>query len=346
MTAISIIGSGLVTSLGFNSQSSCAAIRAGLKGLHEVNLWDAENGEYVIAAKVDLPHWWEGVGKLAELVSPAIWECLEQAEPERPESIPLLLGVAAHDRPHRLPDLDREILDEIEWRLQLPRNAYSAVFPSGNVSGLVALNRARDLLGYALAKCCVVAGVDSFLEQSVVVAYMNQRRIKTKSNSNGFTPGEAGSAVLVTRTGESRKPELKILGVGFGREPATIASTEPMRATGQVAACRNALTESGISMHEIAYRNTDLSGEHYKFKEAMLTQGRLLRQRVERQDIWHPAECVGEIGAAHAPCVLALSHYAGQKHFAPGSRCLCHFSGDGLERAACVVEFSESGEYQ
>jgi len=342
MTPVSVVAGGMVTAVGFNYQSSCAAIRAGIKGFGQVNLWDAQNGEYLTGAKVDLPHWWEGLGKLAELVSPAIWECMEHAKPEKTQAIPILLGIAAPDRPHRLPQLDQEILDEIEWRLELPHHPYSAVFPVGNVSGLLAMTRAVQLLEHGLANFCVVAGVDSFLQQDVAEAYMEQSRVMTKSNSNGFFPGEAGCAVLVGRTGSRDTPELRVLGIGFGQEPATIGSTEPLRGSGQGEACRNALAEAGVPMHEIAWRNTDLNGEHYKFKEATFAQGRLLRKRVERQDIWHPAECVGEIGAAHVPGVLAMTHYAGVKEFAPGPRCLCHFSGDGPERAACVVEFSYS----
>jgi 3-oxoacyl-[acyl-carrier-protein] synthase-1 len=336
---VSILGAGMVTAVGFNCDASCAAIRAGIKGMRQLNLWDPGNGEYLSGAKVDLPHWWQGIGKLAELVAPAIWECLELARPEKRSAIPLLLGIAPPDRPYRRPQLDDAILDEIEWRLDLVHHPQSTLLPMGNVSGVHALSRARQVLAYGLARFCIVAGVDSFVEQEVVEAYMAQNRIMTNSNSNGFFPGEAGCAVLVGPTGSGRDGELEVLGLGFGNEPAPITSSEPLRGIGQVEACRSALSEAELAMHQVAYRHTDLSGEHYKFKEAMLTQGRLLRQRVEKQDIWHPAECLGEIGAAYVPCILGLSHYAGQKEFAPGPRALCHFSGDGPERAACVVDF-------
>jgi 3-oxoacyl-[acyl-carrier-protein] synthase-1 len=339
---MSVLGAGMVTAVGFNYASSCAAIRAGIKGMRQLNLWDSGNGDYLSGAKVDLPQWWEGTGKLAELVAPAIWECLEAAKPEKPTSIPILLGVAPPNRPHRLSRLSEEILDELEWRLDLPHHPQSAVIALGNVSGVFGLSYAREILERGSARFCVIAGVDSFLQQEVVEAYMDQNRIMTKSNSNGFFPGEAGSALLVGPTGSGRDGELQILGVGFGHEAATIDSDSPLRGGGLIEACRNALAEAGVPMHEIAYRNTDLNGEHYKFKEAMLAQGRLLRQRVEHQDIWHPAECIGDVGAAHVPCVLAVSHYAGQKGFTPGPRTLCHFSGDGPERAACVVQI-ESG---
>jgi len=339
MLPLSVLASGMVTALGFNRNATCAAVRAGVKGIRRLSLWDSGNGDYLSGTKVDLPHWWQGVGKLAELVAPAIWECLEAARPENPNSIPVLLGVSPRERPHRNSGIDEEILDEIEWRLNLVHHPRSSVVPMGNVSGVHALSRAGEILEQGLAQFCIVAGVDSFVQQDIVEAYMAQSRIVTKSNSNGFFPGEAGCAVLVAASGLNHRGQLQVLGVGFGTEPATVASSEPLRGKGLIEACRGALAQAGLAMHEIAYRHTDLSGEHYKFKEAMLTQGRLLHQRVEKQDIWHPAECLGEIGAAFVPCILGLTHYAGQKEFSPGRRALCHFSGDGPERAACVVDF-------
>jgi 3-oxoacyl-[acyl-carrier-protein] synthase I len=338
MAHVSVIAAGMVTPVGFNYESSCAAIRAGVRGVKQVNLWDAQNGEYLSGGKVDLPHWWTGIGKLADLVAPAIWECLEAAKPEPARDIPILLGIAPPDRPHRLEGLDEEIMDEVEFRLDLPHHPLSKTIPNGNVSGVIGLREAQNIIDQGLAKYCVVAGVDSFLQQDVVEAYMEQRRIMTATNSNGFFPGEAGCALLVCASTGGGAGELKVLGVGFGNEPATIASTDPLRGSGQIEASRNALSEAGTPMHEIAFRHADLSGEHYKFKEAMLVQNRLLRKRVQKQDIWHPAEFVGEIGAAHVPCVLSVNHCAGKKAFAPGARSLCHFSGDGPERAACVVE--------
>src|SRR5205807_1394003 len=110
-----------------------------------------------------------------------IWECLELAGPEKPSAIPILLGIAPLDRPHRRPQLDDEILDEIEWRFNLVHHPQSTILPMGNVSGVHALVRARQVLAYGLARFCVVAGVDSFVDQDVVEAYMAQNRIMTNS---------------------------------------------------------------------------------------------------------------------------------------------------------------------
>jgi len=212
----------------------------------------------------------------------------------------------------------------------------------GNVSGLVALAQAREMIDRRMSRYCVVAGVDSFLQQEVVEAYMDQRRIMTKTNSNGFFPGEAGAAILVGTTGSGKHGDLRVLGMGFRNEPATIASESPMRGAGITEACRNALGVAGVLMHEMSCRNTDLNGEHYKFKESMFAYNRLLKKRAAGREVWHAAECIGEAGAAHVPCALAMSLYAGQKTFAPGPRTLCQFSGDGPDRAACVIEYNST----
>jgi 3-oxoacyl-[acyl-carrier-protein] synthase-1 len=340
MLRVSVTAAGMVTAVGFNYAASCAAIRAGISGIKEANLWDAESGEYLDAGKVDLPHWWEGVGKLADLAAPAIHECVLDAGGIPPRDIPILLGVAAPDRLCRLPGLDEQILDEVEYRLGVPHHRYSRVIPRGNVSGAVAIQEARALMERALAPACIVAGVDSYLQQNVIEAYIAERRILTPANSNGFIPGEAGCAVLVEQTGARHRNELEILGIGMGRETGTIQSDKPLRGDGITQAIRHAFTEAGLTIFDTAYRMADLNGEHYKFKEALFAEGRFMNRRYEGfYDLWHPIECVGEVGAANVPCTLAVAMHASQKRYAPGDTTLCHFSNDDGERAALVLRF-------
>lgn len=340
MMRLAVTAAGMVTAVGFNQESSCAAIRAGISGIREVNLWDAESGEYLTAGKVDLPHWWQGVGKLAELVAPAIDECFRNAAGIARNDIPILLGVASHDRPHRLAHLDEQILEELEYRLDLPHHPLSEVIAKGNVSGAHALQQARVLMQRFLLPACIVAGADSYLQQNVVEAYMEERRILTPRNSNGFIPGEAGCAVLVEPAGARHRAELEILGIGMGHEPGAIQSDVPCRGEGITQAVRQALTESGLTIFDTAYRMADLNGEHYKFKEAIFAEGRFMNRRYEGfYDLWHPIECTGDIGASNVPCMLGVALHASQKRYAPGDTTLCHFSNDDGDRAALIVRF-------
>jgi len=340
MTPVSIMAAGMVTAVGYNYRSSCAAIRAGVSGVKETNLWDFGNGAHVAGGRVDLPQWWDGIGKLADLAAPAIWECLEAAEPEAPTNIPIILGVAGPDRPHRWERLEREILDEVEWRLDLPHHPESVVLPRGTVAGALAIQRAAEIFMRGFARRCVVAGVDSFIHQEMVNTYIAEGRIVTKTNSNGFFPGEAGCAVLAAPDASATGPRLRITGLacGSGEVPAT--SEEPSRGTLLTRLVREALAQAGLRYEDTFYRNTDLNGEHSGFKEASFVPSRIQRKRLPYlHQIWHPAEYLGEIGAAAVPCALGLSLFSGERNCAAGPRGICHFASDSGERAAMVVEY-------
>jgi 3-oxoacyl-[acyl-carrier-protein] synthase-1 len=328
----------MVTALGFNAPATLAALGAGVTGIAQVPWLDSESGKPLRGAKVALPQWWEGLGKLADLAAPAINECLQAAAPESADNVPILLGVAEADRPGRTEALTERLLGEIELRLSLGRHRDSRVYPYGQVGCVIALQDALQIIGSGRAKACVVAGVDSFLHQPTLDAYIARRRLMTASNSNGFFPGEAACAVLVAAADSMPRDELRLLGMGRGFEPATINGVDPLRAVGMTQATRQALESAGIALQDVAFRITDLSGEHYKFKEALFVLTRLDRGvRQGALDLWHPIEYLGEIGAAILPCILGWALHSQQFGYAPGPLVLCHVGSDDGQRAAIIA---------
>jgi 3-oxoacyl-[acyl-carrier-protein] synthase-1 len=216
------------------------------------------------------------------------------------------------------------------------------VIARGQASVAFALQEAQRILSTQRVACCIIAGVDSLLNPKTVKEYVDRRRVLAPDNSNGFIPGEAGAAVLVGSSGHQPGGELRLLGVGVAQERATIHSEEPLRGEGLTAAVKAALKDAGLTLFEVAWRITDLNGEHYKFKEAAFVAARLQRKAKDVPfDLWHPIEYVGEVGAAIGPCALAWALHAGQKRYAPGEVALCHFGSDEGERAALVVKYEE-----
>ncbi len=342
MTTLSIISSGMVTALGFNAPATLAALRSGVSGVGATPWPDIETGEPLRGARVKLPHWWEGVGKLADLVAPAIHECLQTEVLESITNIPLLVGVAAHSRPGRTEGLDENLLDEVYSRLDLPKHKDSKLFPFDEAGCFHALLAAQNLLTSTNASYVVVAGVDSFLTSATLNGFMKNRRLMTSTNSNGFFPGEAGTAVLVGKCSSQHPEALCIYGLGLKQEIATIESTEPFQAKGLTQAMKQALDSAGVLLKDIAYRTTDLTGEHYKFKEAAFAAARLnSSDRKTPLDLWHPIEYLGAIGAAVLPCLLGQIMHAAQKGYAPGPIALCHVGTDDGIRAAMVVGLSQ-----
>src|SRR5439155_23816505 len=128
--------------------------------------------------------------------------------------------------------------------------------PRDNAAGAAGIMQAHQLIDSGKARWCIVAGVDSFLQREMVGAYMRDRRVLTKANSNGFIPGEAGTAMLVGAASSepSVAGELHILGMSLTREKATISSEEPFRAEGLIQAVRQALAEAKVSINDVDYR--------------------------------------------------------------------------------------------
>jgi 3-oxoacyl-[acyl-carrier-protein] synthase I len=333
MQPIAILNAGMVTSVGFTAPASCAAIRVGITGFAETRFMF--DGERLIGSPVPFEEGWRGREKLLQMVVPAIDECLTGIDPEQCRKISFILCLAEEDRPGRFPGLDDGFFREIQQRLGRTFAPQSYLVARGRIGAVQAIDYARRLIA-AGHPYCVVAGVDTYLVAQTLSAFRDERRLMTAENSNGFIPGEAAAAVLLGPAG-SAAGRLACVGIGYGSEPAPLGSGAPSRADGLVAAFHAAFADCGMTIGQTGYRLTDLSGEQYGFKEAALAMTRTLRDRKEEYDIWHPADCIGEVGAAAVPAVLGVALFAAGKGYAPGPRVLCHFAGNGAERAALVL---------
>jgi 3-oxoacyl-[acyl-carrier-protein] synthase-1 len=335
MKPITILASGMVTSVGLNAASSCAAIRCAIDNFSETRFMD-KGGEWIIGAQVPLEQPWRGLPKLVHMVVPAIRECLAHIGNVRPDQIPLLLCVAERERPGRLEGLDDQLLQDVQAELGVRFHPRSGTIADGRVGGAIALGAARQFIYEQNIPLCLIAGVDSFLVAGTLAAYEGKSRLLTSKNSNGFIPGEAGAAVLVGSPAAAAS-SLLCLGIGTGEEKATIDSEEPLRANGLVQAFKTAFAEAGFGYEKIDYRLTDANGEQYWFKEAALAMSRTMRVRKDILEIWHPADCIGECGGSTVPCALGVALAATRKNYSPGQGVLCHFGWDNSQRLALVL---------
>jgi 3-oxoacyl-[acyl-carrier-protein] synthase I len=338
MHAVAILRAGMVTPVGLTAPASCAAMRGAIDAFSETRFMF--DGAWLIGAEVPFTEGFRGREKLLQMVVPAIRECLGNLEASALRRVPLLLCLPEADRPGRLPGLDESMLPEIEGRLQVKFGPQSAILPEGRMGGVKAIERAGQLVA-AGAPACVVAGVDTLLVGPTLDSHHRAGRLLTEDNSNGFIPGEAAAAVLVGPP-EAHAHRIICRGVGYGTEPAPVMSEEPLRADGLRAAILDAFRDASMTWADIDYRITDANGEQYWFKEAALAMARTMRVRKAEVAFWHPADCIGDIGAAIVPCVLGVALAAETKCYAPGPGVLCHFSRDGSERGALALQGSMS----
>jgi 3-oxoacyl-[acyl-carrier-protein] synthase-1 len=199
-----------------------------------------------------------------------------------------------------------------------------------------ALGLARAMFRKREARACLVVAVDSLIDVRVLSWLDRAGRLKTSLQSDGLIPGEAACIVLISQE-PPEEAGLAALGLGLGTEPATVTNEEPFRADGMTAALRAALAEAGLGLHEVDFRLSDVGGESYSFEELILAQTRLMRQVRPAQPLWHPADCVGDCGAAAGFVQLAWAEQAWARGYAPGPVAALHAGGAFQSRAAAVV---------
>jgi 3-oxoacyl-[acyl-carrier-protein] synthase-1 len=353
---VSIVAAGMVTAVGNTGAASAAAMRAGVRGVAQGKLWDYSAGDYLGVGRPTLAQWWEGRDMLAELVAPAIDECLTAADQMLrlpPPMVPVILIVAPPDRPCRWPDLNQNVLDDVGHKLGHRLPTGSLLISEGR-SGIVRALEQAALLFEHNNEACVIAGVESFLRMCIADHYqLKERRLLTQDNSNGLTLGEAGAAVLVTPRQRHRGPQLTVVGTGRAHDPSGAGGNDkhPAKATGLTQAIRQALAGARINYRAIDLRISDANGEHWKFKEVAFVGARLDRPRpagspprpLGLMDHWHPSEFIGDVGAAIGPVMLGWALHAGQKRYLHGPRVLIHASEDNGDRAALIAEFYTPG---
>lgn len=336
MADLAVAGCGMVCSVGLNAPAACAAIRCVCSNTVETRFMSS-SGEWITAAEVSLETPWRGLAKLANMGAMAIMEALGGMGEEDINETPLLLCLAEPERPGRIREQDAFLLKNIQDITGMRFHPQSAVIPKGRVAGAKAIEAAHALLSTGNCRSCVVAGVDSYLTAETLSAYEKAQRLLTESNSDGFIPGEAAAAVLFTPSRFATNASITINGVGFGQENAHILSEEPLRADGMVQSIKAALAMAGQDLGDLDFRICDVSGEQYYFKEAALALARILRKRKEEFDIWHPAECIGETGAAIMPIILSVASAAVAKGYSKGNGIICHVANDDGQRGAIVV---------
>jgi 3-oxoacyl-[acyl-carrier-protein] synthase-1 len=329
----------MVTSVGLNAAATCAAIRAGVRNVSE-SRFVAAGSDPLMAAQVPLPKPWRGRAKLTQMLLASIAECVEPLPQTDRHDLALLLCLSEETRPGRPDDLEANIVADLERTLGLRfARGHSEVFSVGRAGGLIALKRARELIAEGAVGRVLIAGVDSLLVGRSIAALEDEDRLLTADNSNGFIPGEAAGCVMVAAQPGGMQSGVLCVGIGVADERVTIYSDEPFRADGLTRAVSSALQEAATDLAACGVRITDLSGEHYYFREAALSLSRLLRREGCRH-LWHPAECIGEVGAAIGPILIGYAAAAAEKKFLPGPYVMVQSSSDHGPRAAACLAIS------
>ena len=344
-----VLNSGTLTAVGLTTAQTCAAIRAGITGFAESGFFfRTVELEEVIAATVPLrpkPTKGKAFGRLVAMATVALRECISDC-PVDPSRLALLLGVRESYRRDQDGDWDEQMLtDAISRELNVTFHPSSRCNPDGNAASIRAIVEARSLLETGAVDGCVIGGVDSFLNELDIDRLEAAYRLN-REGEDGMIPGEGAAFLLVTAEEFARgRPVLgRILGFGIADEnPDTVLISDGHpTGRGLQQALTKASDDAGLPESAIDWRVSDLNGERYRTIDNLLAVSRFYRSPREIPDIWHPAECVGEIGAAIGALLITVSLTALENGYAPGDIAMCEASSDAGLRAACLVSGSRS----
>lgn len=339
---LAIVGSGLVTGVGLKAPASCAAIRCGIDNFQETRFMDS-GGEWLLGCEVPLEKPWRGKAKLLKMAAFAIKECLEGNKQVHPELTPLILCLSEHERKGRVIDDDTQFFLDLQNELGVKFHEKSCVVAKGHIAVAVALKQARVLFQELNINHVLIAATDSLLVGPTLNHYEKHERLLSSDNSNGFIPGEAGAALVIEPAIAKQGNQLVCHGLGFGLEKAHVYSEEPLRADGLVTAIKASLDDAGCGESVLDFKITDISGEQYYFKEASLAFSRIDRTKREEFDIWHPADCVGDVGAVSGAVMVAVLKAACEKAYTKGNHMLAHLSNDDDKRASMIFFWQMTG---
>jgi len=360
---MAVTGAGMVTALGCDAKTACAAARAGVlrtAGLthHNFASDDLWGGEPVLGhVAPTFSEQMVGMSKVKVLACAALLDLLKTSP----------IDHDGHDRTAVLLNLsDQALLDwyfaqdndwdnfETEERpseqwirdchrilpailadvgLRTPAKQQHVYF--GGHTGLATLLQdASQYLASGAVDRCIVGGVDSVIDLPALEAAANAGIIKTALSAVGYQPGEAAAFVLLEPDDQAANSPV------VGSTCVTAAAEDRYSNAPPTGAELAAAVETVLRTDSMrpALMIGDLNGDAHRASDwgsAIVKLGNAID--FEQTPMWLPALSFGEIGAATGFASLVLATRGRARAYAPLGSTLIWLSSDSGGRAAVSV---------
>jgi len=301
--AVAITGRGMVSSLGLDVVTSCAAARAGIVRSEELDYFrflSPEDGavESLIVHMVpEFTRGFEGFARLLRIIQGAMTELQRQVSRVVLTSARTGFYLSLAD-PHRI-HTGLKLVSNDETRKGLEKKAQAAkqripdattgvrllqtlaglngwpnkpllnfVATSGHTGIAEALARAAEDLRQGQVDAAVVGGVESLLDEDTLAWLHNTGRLKTSGIPAGLQPGEAAAFFLLETLSSARAREARVFGyvqhVCLGKESRTLLSGDPPIGGGLVEVLTEVADSAGWEDTQPVWLIVDQNGEPYR----------------------------------------------------------------------------------
>ena len=364
---LAVTGIGMVTPLGLDAVTSCAAARAGLRRIEEIDdlyVPGGEGGDPVPLAGHRVPlvtAGFFGIGRLARLAAAGLAD-LRQAVPDLDRvrlGFILVTGSSAYQaawlgKARANPDEDPEELDAYQARLAaadrqidddlldtVSRRAglqvaapVRATVRATSVGLVAALVKAREWLDSGACDRCVVGAVDSLVDPNLLARLLDLGLLKTPARPIGMIPGEAAAFLLLERAraasarGAGIQALIETPLAAEGPRHPLVAGTIDARPDTFSAA----LAQTIAAVHGGRFGGTlvaNLNGDDHR---AQVWSDALLRLRPTHElggrPAWLPCLAFGDTGAASGCVSMAMLVRGWARRYAPAPEALVCLQDD------------------
>jgi 3-oxoacyl-[acyl-carrier-protein] synthase-1 len=360
---LAITGRALVTAVGWNADTSCAAIRAGLTHLNAVPYFTVDNPDSIFAAGLMAAnlegltdgYWISGTWKrLYQLVLDGLLDALASQSPSaelKPDNTALILLLPdTRDAGRFGPDDEQG--PTTEAILDSMRRACGSMLPlaldpqhievvcHGQAGIGAALNRAHQWLQQPAIEYVMVAGLDSLVDPASLEWLAGADRLKTAANPVGVTPGEAGTLILLETVTHAMRRQAGVLGT----ITRVIQATEKKHRYQDEASTGKGLAEAlkkgvaGMGASFTGQLIVDHNGEEWRAFELGCALSECSALMDPKAEILYPVQSTGEIGAAFGPLAICQALHAWQRGYHRSGPSLILASSDWGERAAILLQ--------
>ena len=347
---IVISGYAAISPVGLNVGQTCASIRAGLSRFAEHAYYECEGEdpewdetEPLIASSVHIiDPFIDGPERLFQLILPPMNKLFSEAKLKRKdlEAGGFLLALPYPDEIVKSWSLEKTFVSDLYKRTGLKPFKVHKVNQFGHTGVFRLIEEAITMLRSGEVSFCVVGGVDSYLLEERLEFLDKSWRLKCTKAVDGFIPGEAAAMILLEKAEEAARRKHPILtsisNCGFGRESQPISSDKNSTGKGLAEAIEKVLQPMGEESN-LQWVICDLNGESYRGFEWGITQTRLHKAFCDIKLISHPADCIGDVGAATGGILAACAVHAFQRGYNIADKALLWTaSDDGFRAALCI----------
>jgi len=345
---IVITGLAAVSPVGLNVKQTCASIRAGISRtqahpyfflqLPEPPLSEPELAIAAFVPSVDpdlaLPD------RLLKLALAPMVDLVESAQLRRNDflSTGIFVCLPDGDRSKQYAGYGEAFGGEYLRRLGIKPGPLLKVYQEGHGATLCGLKDASEALISGSCQFAIVVSADSYVDYESLKWLDESYRLKSARNVDGFIPGESAVVLLFETLPHARARDASILaqieGLGTGLEPDNIWSDKASSGIGHSIALGQLFNNDEM---QIAWLICDLNGESYRSREWGIMLCRSRNRFEGLKAVWHPADVIGDVGAASGGIHIAMVCKAFERDYAPSDKALILCSSDNGKRSACLV---------